>query len=178
MGVLRTFALTDHGRLYSIRTDERDDEFTASFDLLRDPEYLYGFFSENEHYLHSGPFRGRSIKEAVGETVNEARTLMKELLALDRMDGEAFHQGFDELFETLGRSAYDDPKRKAYGAVRNKRKRTFVRAYALRVDPELYVFTGAAVKLTQKMDEHPWTQKERIKLDQTFDHLREAWGIL
>lgn len=180
MGVVDIFALTEHERLFTVQTDEREeDEFQASFETLQDPDTLFDFFVRNEALLRNGPFKDRELKEAVFETINEARTLMRELLSLDKMDDASFHEGLDELFEPLSLGGSDEPKKKAYGAVRKKRSsKSWVRAYAIRVEPELYVFTGSAVKLTRTMDEHSWTQEEWAKLEQCYDFLRQEWGVV
>jgi hypothetical protein len=53
------------------------------------------------------------------------------------------------------------------------RHRSWLRIYAIRVDVDLYIVTGGAIKLTATMREREHTQKELQKIDRCRNYLRE-----
>lgn len=48
-----------------------------------------------------------------------------------------------------------------------------MRLYAIRLDPNLYVITGGAIKLTETMNERDHTKNELQKLEQAAVWLKE-----
>jgi len=58
---------------------------------------------------------------------------------------------------------------------KGKLKQCELRLYAVRIDNNLFVITGGAIKLQHifKMDEHPDTQQEKVKMEKARDYLLE-----
>lgn len=53
-----------------------------------------------------------------------------------------------------------------------KRHASWLRIYAIRVEPNVYIITGGAIKLTAKMQDREHTQRELDKLNACRDFLR------
>jgi hypothetical protein len=74
---------------------------------------------------------------------------------------------FKSLFPSEYRlTAYQ--KEKAYGTLR----KSWLRVFAVRINPDLYVITGGAIKLTQLIQDRPHTLEQLTRLNQVRDYLR------
>lgn len=161
MEIVRIFA----DRLTSFRYGT-DDEFTRLFRDWQDPEYLFRFFSENAADLQSGFFGTVSLQEAVRRTRDEARALERKLLELA---GSSF-KNLDHLFIPLQPTEPDDLAR---SKARGFSKKSWLRIYAIRLEPNAYVVTGGAIKLTRAMQDREHTRHELGMLNRCRDFLRE-----
>lgn len=168
MEIVRIFA----DCLYAIRYDsEEADEFERLFDQWQDIEYLEGFFEDNKQDLQHGFYGTFSIEEAVKATRNEARWLQQEFRKMARKTVSEQNRGLDALFKPLDNNQYrliELIKSKTKG----NRNRSWLRIYAIRVDANLYVVTGGAIKLTATMKERAHTQKELQKIERCREYLR------
>ena len=54
-----------------------------------------------------------------------------------------------------------------------KQKNNRLRLYAIRIDDNLFLITGGAIKMSQEMKDHPLTAKERLKLFHARDWLKD-----
>jgi hypothetical protein len=54
-----------------------------------------------------------------------------------------------------------------------KGRRYKLRIYAIKIDENLFVITGGAIKITLLMDDHPDTQLEKVKLNQAKDYFKK-----
>jgi hypothetical protein len=72
------------------------------------------------------------------------------------------------LFKPLNNSTYNTPSLMYSKALVTKKiyREPLLRIYAIRIDANCYVITGGAIKLTDKMAEHPDTEKELMKISQ------------
>jgi hypothetical protein len=163
--------------LYAIRYQDDDpDEFEKAFDLWNDPSYLYEFFESNKGDLQNGFLGNITIEQAVERTLDEAGSLEQTLLRLAGNDPEETNNTLDLLFKPLDKRQYNAvvlSKQKAYGSGHN----SWLRVYALKIDPGYYIITGSAIKLTPNMNEREHTQKELAKLDRCRAYLQEQ-GLL
>jgi len=143
--------------------DEEMSEFRLLFKNWYDIEYLTNFFESNKSDLDV-----LTIDEAVEQTVEDADRLEESLLSVAESDTEQLQSLFKPLFPSEYRlTTYQ--REKAYGTVR----RSWLRVYAIRINPNLYVVTGGAIKMTQKMQDRPHTQKQLKRLAQVRDYLHE-----
>ncbi len=168
MEIVRIFA----DCLYAVRYDsEEADEFERLFDQWQDIEYLENFFENNKQDLQHGFYGTFSIEEAVKATREEARRLQQDFRRMARKTATEQNRGLDTLFKPLDNNQYrliELMKSKAKG----NRNRSWLRIYAIKVDANLYVVTGGAIKLTATMKERTHTQKELQKIDRCREYMR------
>jgi hypothetical protein len=154
-------------RLLAFHYDGNEiDEFQRIFDCWNDPEFLHDFFVENEADLKSGFFGDISIVTAASRTRDEARRFENKIRELSTDPNKSL----DQLFKPLsvnGERVFE--RSKAYGT----RNDSWLRIYALKIQPECYIVTGGAIKLTQRMDAQEHTRIELRKLERCRDFLRE-----
>lgn len=173
MNIIDTFVVVDPN-LISVQFDAYDEhEFRRLFNCWNDPEYLFDFFSEHEGDLCSGFFGNINIETAIHKTRKEAQILERKILFL------AKHGNFnpDDALATLFKPLSDfttkleslEPS-KAKGAL----SKSWLRIYAIRPfqdDPNFYIITGGAIKLTRQMKDREHTQKELEKIKITIEYL-------
>ena len=180
--------------LYAIRYEDEHDEFennefeedTSPKDELRrifsnwsDVEYLYAFFSKHEEDLKKDFYGFTSIEDAVNRTLAEADELEKELLDVAKKGKEDVSQSLQTLFKPLNKKDEklfpipDYQESKVYG---NEYK-SWLRIYAIRIDINVFIITGGAIKLTQTMNERPHLQKELDNLKRVKQFLKNE-GII
>ena len=152
-------------QLYSIRyADEDAHELARLFELWTDTGYLEGFFEENSADLQNGYYGNITVAQAVKRTIYHARCLETDLLRLAKNDPELSNNTLDTLFTPLDNREFGTivlSKQKAYGVNHD----SWLRLYALKIEPGVYIITGGAIKLTHAMSERPHTTKELEKLE-------------
>ena len=155
----------DH--LWAVRDmNKSKNELAILFDSWNDINYLLNFFMENIDDL-SNYFHIQKISEAIDDTMDDAEEL--ESLILDM----PFTDNLDELFKPLGTT--DMTIRELS---RNKARNwdrvghaSWLRIYAIRLEKNVYVITGGAIKLTPTMQERPHTQEQLDKINQCRQYL-------
>jgi len=175
MQIIRIFA--DDNSLLSVQYDGNDiDEFSRLFDEWTDIEYLEHFFTNNQEDLNRPAWAGTSIDEAIIRTRNEAIKSRRYLKKLTKLSvGERiglFTKFFKPLENSQSRFDFLD-KKKAYGVDYH----SWLRMYALKIGDDMYLITGGAIKLTDRMDERDHTRIELNKLERCKDFLFEQ-GII
>jgi len=158
--------------LYAIRfSDSEGNELDRNFDLWNDQEYLRNFFKEHAGDLRSyNRFHHKeySIEDAVRKTLRDAGNLENKLLDIAEADGQ--YGLLQTLFRQLNDMETDSyPLQKTKGKLKYQ---SWLRIYAIRIDSDLYVMTGGAIKLTKKMREREHTQVEITKMEKTVNFLR------
>jgi hypothetical protein len=162
--------------IYAVKFDHEEDEFRKVFNLWADVEYLEGFFEEYRSDLEKGFFGDITVNEAIEITLEEAENLEENLYELTQKGYFDASNNLQTLFRSLDNNRYkttDLQKSKAYGG----RRKSWLRIYAIRIAPNLFVITGGAIKLTQTMNERSHTLKELNKLERVKDFLKEQ-GLL
>ena len=155
-------------RLFSIQYDAANpSEFERLFDDWQDPELLYQFFIENEADLISGFFGPISIEQAALKTRAEARKLEEKLSKLAISTSKSLDEVFIPL-RNYGQEIEPFPAKKAYGETDS-----WLRIYALKLDPGAYLVTGGAIKLTKSMNQRDHTKAEIGKIDRCKTFLKE-----
>lgn len=162
--------------IFAAKFDEEEDEFRKVFNLWADVEYLETFFEENKSDLEKEFYGHVTVEDAVEITLEEADALEERLFELAQAGQFHASDNLQKLFRSLINSDYKTTvlqKSKAYGS----RRKSWLRVYAIRIAPNLFVITGGAIKLTQTMSERPHTLKELNKLERVRDFLKEE-GLL
>lgn len=157
----------DH--LWAVKAQDKEyDELTDLFEKWNNAEYLLNFFTENFDDL-KGFFHIERLSEAINDTMDDAEAL--EELILDF----PYTENLDELFTPL--SAADNRgaelSREKARNWDNHRHASWLRVYAIRLEPNIYVITGGAIKLTRTMQEREHTMAELDKLNRCKAYLKD-----
>ena len=107
-----------------------------------------------------------AIKYAIFKTYAHAQEFEQYLLDLSDQSEEAQSSGLEEVFRQLDNLQFQN---ETLG--KNKAKASWLRLYALRVDRNVYIITGGAIKLTQLMQEREHTNHELEKIAICRDYL-------
>jgi len=169
MKIVNIFAVIDN-TLYSVVFDvtQERSEFSRLFDFWNDAEQLRNFFEKNKEDLNDTYWEGITIEEAINKTREEAKDL--ERLLLSYATGENPKENLSMLFKPLSNKVekkYEKDKAKVSG------KKTWLRLYAVRIDVNLFVVCGGAIKLRKTMNDRDYLKIELEKLDITQKYLRE-----
>jgi hypothetical protein len=147
--------------LFAIKyAGETKDEFSRLFELWQDAEYLEEFFETNKTDLENGFWGSKSVEDAIFETFDYAQKFEHKLLELSGQNEEDQLSGLERIFKPLYNSQYQIATLN-----KSKARETWLRIYALRVDKNVYIVTGGAIKLTQKMQDRKHTSLELKKIE-------------
>jgi len=153
--------ITEDERLWAAWYDgETENALYTLFEQWNDVVWLRTFFKNNMDDLASY-FRITDVNEAIYDTIEDSDKL--QCLILD-ISPDA---DLDKLFRPLENSRFADMllgKEKA--RLRNaSRHASWLRIYAIKLEPGIYVITGGAIKLTRTMQEREHTLKELAKME-------------
>lgn len=161
--------ILDDGRLWSVQYE--GDDFNALqmlFDQWEDPMWLRDFFLKNIDDLASY-FKITDVNQAIFDTLEDREKL--QCLILD-ISPDA---DLDKLFRPLDNNRTQEMllgKEKA--RLKNTpRHASWLRIYAIKLEPGIYIVTGGAIKLTATMQEREHTLKELEKMEKVRTHLLE-----
>lgn len=170
MEIIDIFAVIEDS-LYSVQYEnETLHEFEKYFDLWNDPIYLREFFEEHLEDLKSDFWKNITIEEAIIRTRKDANLLEKTLLEIAETGKTERLENLSTIFEPLSKGVIEDyEKDKAKGLRRN----SWIRIYAIRIEANIFVVCGGAIKLTRNMNEREHLLKELDKLEFTRNHLME-----
>ena len=161
------YNILDDKRLWAVRYEgEKENCFDLLFSSWYDMNWLRSFFRENIADLSSF-FHITDVYEAVMETIDEAKRL--ECLMLD-ITPDA---NLDLLFKHLENRRFSEislGREKAYGDG-NYRHPSWLRIYAIKIEPGVYLVTGGAIKLTATMEERRHTLAELAKMERVRNYL-------
>lgn len=136
------------------------NELALLFDTWNDMEYLMQFFIDNFSDLKDR-FHIERISDAIEDTLNDAEQLERLILDIP------FTDNLDELFKPLGTkdmSVRELAREKARNWDRSGHA-SWLRVYAIRLEENVFVITGGAIKLTRTMQERPHTKEQLDKLN-------------
>lgn len=176
---MRFKEILGNGKLWSVVYEGDDvDVLSKTLSNWMDPAYLGLFFSENvddlERYFHI-----TNINTAIFDTIADAAALSCIILDIDPT------ANLDELFRPLENSRIREmllSREKAKGK-RQHGHPSWLRIYAIKLNPSIYLVTGGAIKLTATMSEREHTKVELQRMDRVRRYLIEngivdADGIL
>lgn len=175
MEIVSTFAVVEES-LYSVRyEDEHTHELARLFRLWNDAEYLDSFFNQHQNDLNRDFWQNLPVEESILKTQSDAKRLQRKLLQV----AQAGKNSSDETLSTLFKPLHDNPdyldpfeKSKTYGMMRP----SWLRIYAIRIETNVFVISGGAIKLTKRMD-RPHLQVELKKLDITRNYCRDHFDL-
>ena len=160
-------------RLWAVVYDGKwQNALTELFSQWMNLDYLYAFFEKHWSDLNAY-FRITSIEQAVFETGMDAMSLKAVILDI-RPDAN-----LDQIFRPLENGRIHEmvlSKEKAKGS-RQFGHPSWLRIYALKFEPNAYLVTGGAIKLTRTMEEREHTQRELMNLERVRRFLLETGAV-
>jgi len=161
-------SIRGYNHLWAVKDPNKEtDELTLLFRQWSNANYLLDFFLANLDDLQNF-FRIQRVRDAIQDTMDDADEL--ERLILDF----PYTERLDGLFHPLSLAdnrAQELTREKARNWDRPQHP-SWLRIYAIRVEPNVYIVTGGAIKLTATMQERPHTQAELDKLNACRDYLK------
>ena len=146
---------------------KRVDELTGLFNKWNDADFLFNFFKKNLDDLNNY-FGIRKISQAVQDTFEDADAL--EELILDFPHTSKLDSLFKPLDITDVRCRELTREKARYWE--RIRHASWLRVYAIRLEPNVFVITGGAIKLTHLMQEREHTMHELDKLNRCKSYLK------
>lgn len=161
--------LRGYDHLWSVKIPEMEaDELTLLFRRWSRIEYLLDFFLSNVADLKEY-FQISSISEAIKDSMEDACMLERMILAFPSTEN------LDTLFRPLGEldmSMTELTREKARNWWRHRHP-SWLRVYAIRLEANVFVITGGAIKLTPTMQERCHTEEELTKMNTCREYLRQ-----
>lgn len=153
--------ILDNNTLWAVRYDgDNDNALQKLFEQWSDPEWLVDFFLANMSDL-TAYFKITDINQAIYDTIDDNQRL--QCLILD-ISPDA---DLDKLFRPLENSRTSEMllgKEKA--RIKNRPfHASWLRIYAIKLEPGCYIITGGAIKLTRTMQEREHTLAELNKME-------------
>lgn len=165
--------ILDNNSLWAVRYDgAKDNALQLLFEQWSDPEWLVDFFLANMSDLTSY-FKITDINQAIYDTIDDS--LSMQCLILDISP----NADLDRLFRPLENSRINEmllgwEKAK----IRNRpHHASWLRIYAIKLEPGCYIITGGAIKLTRTMQEREHTLIELNKMEAVRNYLLDGGAI-
>lgn len=162
--------ILENDKLWAVRYDGDDDNILQKiFEQWSNPIWLVDFFTENISDLESY-FKITDLNRAIFDTIDDSNEL--QCLILDiTPDAD-----LDKIFRPLENNRTNEIVLGKEKAKLRKRPRhaSWLRLYAIKLEPGCYIITGGAIKLTQKMEERSHTLQELRKMEQVRNLLVEV----
>lgn len=162
--------ILDNNTLWAVRYDgDEDNALGMVLNQWSDPEWLVDFFMANLNDLESY-FKITDINKAIYDTIEDS--LRMQCLILDLSPSA----DLDLIFRPLENSRSRDillGKEKAKLYPRSEHP-SWLRLYAIKLEPGCYIITGGAIKLTRTMEERQHTLQELQKLEKVRNFLVNA----
>lgn len=151
---------------------EKPNEFRRLFNNWSDPEYLEAFFQKHKTDLQREFYNFISIEDAINQTIEESLELEEKLIEVAENGKENDFNNLQNLFKPLNKKEngiiriplYQESK--VYGACH----KSWLRIYAIRIEKNVYIITGGAIKLTEDMNnrEHLLLELNKLKRVRQF----------
>jgi hypothetical protein len=168
MKIINTFAVVEDSLISVQYESETFHEFAKCFELWNDPIYLREFFEQHLEDLNNPFWNGITIEDAIIKTRDDAKILEEELRCIAETGKTERLETLSTLFEPLSKGVIEEyEKDKAKGF----RKPSWLRIYAIRIEANLYVVSGGAIKLTPIMNKTDHLLLELEKLECTRKYL-------
>ena len=161
--------ILEDGRLWAVRYDgDQDNVLQIVFNQWNDPEWLWSFFTDNLSDLESY-FKIIDLDRAIFDTMEDSGKL--ECLILDISP----NANLDLLFRPLDNNrAVEMTLGKEKARLRNRMEHaSWLRLYAIKLEPNHYIVTGGTIKLTRTMIEREHTLRELSKMERVRNFLIE-----
>ncbi len=156
----------DH--LWAVKEPDKElDELSELFEKWNNARFLLDFFMANfddlKNYFHI-----EKVSDAIRDTFEDADELEEYILEFP------YTEHLDELFKPLGVADIGSvelarQKARNWNSIRHA---SWLRVYAIRLEKDVYIVTGGAIKLAPTMQEREHTVLELEKLNKCRDYLK------
>ena len=157
-----------YNHLWAVKNPDKElDELTSLFEQWNDANYLFKFFRDNIDDLKSY-FKVERVSQAIQDTFEDSDALEELILTFP------YTEELDTLFKPLDvtdTKSMELTRQKARNWER-ERHDSWLRIYAIRLEPNVYVVTGGAIKLTRAMQDKEHTMIELNKLNKCKKFLK------
>lgn len=165
--------ILENNTLWAVRYNgEKDNALQLVFEQWSDPEWLVDFFMANVSDLATY-FKITDINKAIYDTIDDNHRM--QCLILD-ISPDA---DLDLLFRPLENNRSSEillGKEKA--KIKNRPQHaSWLRIYAIKLEPGCYIITGGAIKLTRTMQEREHTLAELTKMEKVRSYLLNGGAI-
>ncbi|TAH07099.1 MAG: hypothetical protein EAZ13_07210 [Sphingobacteriia bacterium] len=144
-------------QLFSFLYDnEKYNEFDRLMDLWTDADYLQAYAKKN---------KVTDVYGFINDILQDAEQIQD---FLDNIHQNKQPYGF--YFEPLQES---ERKKAILVFQKGKIKKNQLRLYAIKLENNCFLITGGAIKMSQKMEEHPDTANELVKLNNARNYLNQ-----
>lgn len=170
---MRFDRILSNDTLWAVRYDgAQDNALQQLFSQWNDPEWLVDFFLENMSDLESY-FRITDINQAIYDTIDDS--LRMQCLILD-ISPDA---DLDRIFRPLhnGRTGEMLLGKEKARIKERAGHASWLRIYAIKLEPGCYIITGGAIKLTRTMQEREHTLAELNKMELVRNFLLAGGAI-
>lgn len=159
--------ITENERLWAVRYDDcLDNVLDTVLGQWNDVSWLRAFFKQNIGDLASY-FKIADVNQAIYDTIEDSDRL--QCLIMDISPDT----NLDQIFRPLENSRVSEMllgREKA--RLRNtQRHASWLRIYAIKLAPGIYVITGGAIKLTRTMQEREHTLVELARMEKVRNFL-------
>lgn len=159
--------ITENDKLWAVRYDGcLDNVLDTILDQWNDVAWLRDFFKTNFEDLTSY-FKITDVNQAIYDTIEDSEQL--QCLIMD-ISPDA---NLDEIFRPLENSRTSEillGKEKAR-LHNTPRHASWLRIYAIKLEPGIYVVTGGAIKLTRTMQEREHTLAELARMEKVRSYM-------
>ena len=163
--------ILDNNTLWAVRYDDaKDNALQTLFEQWSDPEWLVDFFMANMADLTS---YFKITDQAIYDTMDD--NMRMQCLILD-ISPDA---DLDKLFRPLeNRRTGEMLLGKEKAKIKNRPVHgSWLRIYAIKLEPGCYIITGGAIKLTRTMQEREHTLAELRKMEAVRQFLLDGGAI-
>ena len=153
-------AITSDGRLWAVRYNGEDDNVLQKlFDNWNDVVWLRNFFTTHQNDLIY--YGIRDLNTAIFDTIEDSENL--ESLFMNMPLDVDLNTIFRPLSNYTRETYLEKEKAKI---TKRKRHDSWLRIYAIKLNPNIFIITGGAIKLTATMQERTHTTQELVKIEQ------------
>jgi len=154
--------VTENEKLWAVRYDGMNDNaLDFVLDQWNDVSWLRSFFLNNIEDL-SSYFKITNVNQAIYDTLEDSEQLQCLIMDLSP------NANLDQIFQPLENSRTSEMllgKEKAR-LHNTPTHASWIRIYAIKLEPGIYIITGGAIKLTRTMQEREHTLQELSKMEQ------------
>jgi hypothetical protein len=162
-----------NNNLWAVRYDnETDNVLQQLFSQWSDPEWLMNFFCDNMSDLEAY-FKITDVNQAIYDTIDDSNELQCLILDLSP------DSNLDKLFRPLENNRTQEMLlgREKARLARNRSHASWLRLYAIKLEPGCYIITGGAIKLTRTMQEREHTLRELNNMELVRNLLLQEGAI-
>ena len=158
--------INGYDHLWAVKEPDKEyDELTSLIEIWNNADYLFDFFKDNIKDLIDY-YQIEKISEAIQDTFDDADELEELILEFP------YTENLDELFRPLDITDIKNTELTRRKARKQNRREhaSWLRIYAIRLERNVYVITGGAIKLTHLMQdrEHTILELEKLNKCKTF----------